>query len=249
MFGIELDRGPLFWAAIRLLPALDRLTLSCSTIEEHRVFPNALFPWASRLEANWQSIRAEADVVLKDPRTIPPVRNLSPDHRQIAVDDRWRSFFLWGYGKRWQNNCERCPKTAELLSEIPDLLSAFFSVLLPGTHIPRHVGPTKAILTTHLGLKVPRNSEACRMRLVDQDLRWQEGRLFVFDDTYPHEVWNDTDEDRSVLLLHINRPQRFPGSMLRDGFLAALRHSRFMQDGLRNLEEWEKALRDRAASL
>jgi ornithine lipid ester-linked acyl 2-hydroxylase len=249
MFGLQFDRGPLIWAVIRLLPALDRLTLSCSTVEEHQIFPNSLFPWAARLEANWQAIRAEADVVLKNRRAIPPVRNLSPEHRQIAVDDRWRSYFLWGYGMRWKTNCDRCPKTAALLDEIPDLLSAFFSLLLPGTHIPRHVGPTKAILTTHLGLKVPRNSEACRMQLGDQALHWQEGRLFVFDDTYPHEVWNDTGEDRIVLLLHINRPQRFPGSMLRDGFLAALRHSRFMQDGLRNLEDWEKVLKDRAASL
>jgi beta-hydroxylase len=65
--------------------------------------------------------------------------------------------------------------------------------------------------------------------------------VVVFDDMYPHEVWNATDEDRIVLLLHVKRPQRFPGALVRDGFFSALRRSSFVQDGLRNLERWEKA--------
>ena len=65
--------------------------------------------------------------------------------------------------------------------------------------------------------------------------------MVVFDDMYPHEVWNDSNEDRVVLLLHVKRPQRFPGCLVRDGFFSALRRSSFVQDGLRNLEQWEKA--------
>jgi beta-hydroxylase len=147
---------------------------------------------------------------------------------------------LWGYGLRWETNCKRCPQTARLLEGIPDLLTAFFSVLLAGSHIPRHTGPTKTILTGHLGLTVPRDSEACHMQLGDRDLTWAEGRMFIFDDMFPHEVWNDSDEDRIILLLHVKRPLRFPGSLLRDGFFAALRRSPFVQDGRRNLEDWEK---------
>ncbi len=56
---------------------------------------------------------------------------------------------------------------------------------------------------------------------------------------YPHEVWNDSEEDRVVLLLHLKRPERFPGSIVRDGLFAALRYSPFVQDGLKNLERWD----------
>jgi len=31
---------------------------------------------------------------------------------------------------------------------------------------------------------------------------------------YPHEVWNDTDEDRVILMLHLKRPLRFPRLLL-----------------------------------
>jgi len=245
----ELDRGALMWAGRKMLPALDQLAVRYSTIADHQVFPNALFPWTEHVESHWGSIRTEADAVLHDRGSIPPLRRLSPDHHLIAVDDRWRSFFLWGYGLRWKANCDRCPQTALLLETVPDLLSAFFSVLLPGSHIPRHTGPTKSILTAHLGLTVPRDRGACRMRIGDHDVTWEEGRVLVFDDMYPHEVWNDSKEDRVVLLLHVKRPQRFPGSVLSDGFFAALRRSAFVQDGLRNLEDWEKARKAEAALL
>jgi beta-hydroxylase len=65
--------------------------------------------------------------------------------------------------------------------------------------------------------------------------------VVVFDDMYPHEVWNDTDEDRIILLMHLKRPLRFPGTWLRDLFFAILRASPFVKDGVRNLERWEKA--------
>jgi hypothetical protein len=55
-------------------------------------------------------------------------------------------------------------------------------------------------------------------------------------------VWNDTEEDRIVLLLHVKRPLRFPGSMLRDMLFGVLRASPFVQDGVRNLQRWERSV-------
>jgi ornithine lipid ester-linked acyl 2-hydroxylase len=227
-------------AGLRLLPAFDRLLMRSSGTEEHQIFPNETFGWIPYLEANWSAIRDEARGLLRDPMSIPSVRDVSPDHEKIAVDGKWRSLFLWGYGVRIDRNCARCPDTARILERIPDLLTAFYSVMLAGAHVPRHTGPTKAILTAHLGLVVPAKRESCRMRIGDNDVIWQEGRVVVFDDMYPHEVWNDTEEDRIVLLLPLKRPLRFPGSALRDLFFTALRASPFVRDGLRNLERWEE---------
>lgn len=36
----------------------------------------------------------------------------------------------------------------------------------------------------------------------------------MFDDSYDHEVWNDTDELRVVLFLDIIRPMRFPYNII-----------------------------------
>ena len=224
----------------RLLPAFDSMLMRYSKTEEHEVFPDGAFPFTAMLEANWRAIRAEAEQIWKDRQSVPPLRALSPDHHKIAVDDAWRSFFLIGYGVRFEENCARCPETVKLVGQIPGLLSAFFSVMTPGAHVPRHTGPTKAILTTHLGLMVPERREACHMQVGGRNMVWEEGKAFVFDDMYPHEVWNDTGEDRVILLLHVKRPLRAAGALLQDLFFAALRRSAFVQDGLRNLEKWKE---------
>jgi beta-hydroxylase len=78
------------------------------------------------------------------------------------------------------------------------------------------------------------------MNVGENDVVWEDGKVVVFDDMFPHEVWNDTNEDRIILLLHIKRPLKFPGSALRDLFFAALRASPFVRDGLRNLDQWDK---------
>jgi beta-hydroxylase len=116
-------------------------------------------------------------------------------------------------------------------------------VLDPHCHIPRHTGLTKAIVTAHLGLRIPRQLARCHMEIADTDHVWQEGRMMLFDDMYEHEVWNDTDERRVVLLLHIKRPERFPGSLVRDAFLAVARRSPYIQDARRNIEAWRRKAR------
>ncbi|HEY1836838.1 MAG: aspartyl/asparaginyl beta-hydroxylase domain-containing protein [Rhizomicrobium sp.] len=240
MAKFKLDREVVIATAQRLLPAFDRLLMRSARTGEHEIFPNELFSWIPYLESHAATIRAEAESLLRDRMSVPSVREISPDHAKIAVDDKWRSFFLWGYGVRIDANCARCPQTARILENIPDLLTAFYSVMLAGAHVPRHTGPTKAILTAHLGLIVPLRRERCHMDVAGHDMVWDEGKIFVFDDMFPHEVWNDTDEDRVILLLHVKRPLKFPGSMLRDLFFSALRASPFVRDGLRNLEKWKQ---------
>ena len=235
------DRQWIIQTGLRLLPGFDRLLMRFAATKEYEVFPNTLFPWTSYLEANAPTIRAEAEHLLRDRMSVPSIREVSPDHDKIALDDKWRSFFLWGYGLRIEENCAQCPQTARILENIPGLLTAFYSIMLAGAHVPRHTGPTKAIITAHLGLIIPLKRDRCHMQVGENNVVWEQGRIVIFDDMFPHEVWNDTDEDRIILLLHIKRPLRFPGSVLRDLFFAGLRASPFVKDGLRNLERLRNA--------
>jgi beta-hydroxylase len=223
-------------------PLIDRLLASHSEVGDPPVFDPAVFPWTDALSANWQAIAAEARMVVRDLNAVPPLHDLSPDHRRIAEPDKWRSFFLWGYGYRSEENCARCPETAKLLEQVPDLNSAFFSILKPGTHIPRHRGVSKALMTCHLGLVIPRSGR-CEMAVDDAIVTWREGECLVFDDTYTHEVWNDTDEVRVVLLIQFRRPVRQPARVVRDIFVEAVRRSPFVQEARRSFDTWNQALK------
>jgi aspartyl/asparaginyl beta-hydroxylase (cupin superfamily) len=219
-------------------PKTNRWIARSSRIPDLPVFKGSDFKWVRMLEDNWEVIRDEAAAVLQDLEKVPPLASISPDHRRIAPAGRWRSFFLVGYRYRDETNCAVCPRTAELVSKVPGLNSAFFSVLVPGTHLPTHTGVSKAFLTCHLGIQIPRESGKCRMRVVDQWVEWEEGKCLVFDDVFEHEVRNDSDETRIVLLVQFKRPVGIIGWIVGNLFLEGVRRSRFVQDARRGVQEW-----------
>lgn len=218
----------------------NRLIVGSSEVGDPPVFEPTSFPWVARLEAELPTIRRELDAVMADGETLPGVEEISPDHARIARERRWRSFFLYAYGYRSEAACTFCPRTARLMDAIPDLETAFFSVLRPGAHLPRHRGVTKALITCHLPLAVPADRANCWIDVDGERHHWSAGQAFVFDDTRPHEVRNDTDDERVVLLIHVRRPLRPPGSLAGNAFLAAVKRSPFIRDGVRNQRAWEE---------
>jgi len=220
----------------------DRMIASSSLVSNDPVLDVRDFAWTQVLRANWQAIRDEARAVALQGEAAPSLATISPDHRAIAKIDMWRSFFLWGYGYPIDENLARCPKTAEVIAAIPGLNSAFFSILAPGTHIPAHRGVTKGLITCHLGLIVPKDGDV-RMRVDDRVVRWSEGETLVFDDTYNHEVWNDTAGTRVVLLIQFQRPLRNPGKWVADTFLKLLRRTAFVQEARDNVLAWNAAMK------
>jgi len=120
-----------------------------SRIPNDSVLDAAQFDWAGQIAFHWEAIRDEAMAVYAHANAIPPLRRISADHRRIAPDDTWRSFFLIGYGNEVPANIARAPRTAELVRRIPQLNSAFFSILAPGAHIKRHRGVSKSFFTAH----------------------------------------------------------------------------------------------------
>jgi len=241
---LQAERGrPLIVRLGKQLRGLfDRMIASSSEVANDPVLDVRDFPWTEVLRDNWQAIRDEAVAVALRRNAAPSLATISPDHRAIAEVDMWRSFFLWGYGYPIEDNLARCPTTARLVEQVPGLNSAFFSILAPGTHIPNHRGVTKALITCHLGLIVPRNGDV-RMRVDERIVRWAEGETLVFDDTYDHEVWNDTDSTRVVLLIQFERPLRQPGKWIADTFMRLVRRSAFVQEARDNVLRWNAAMK------
>lgn len=220
----------------------DRLIAGSSLVSNDPVLDVRDFAWTQILRENWEAIRDEARAVALVGHAAPSLATISPDHRSIAEVDKWRSFFLWGYGYPIEDNLARCPRTKAAIERIPGLNSAFFSILAPGTHIPDHRGVTKGLITCHLGLIVPRDGDV-RMRVDDRIVRWAEGETLVFDDTYQHEVWNDTDGTRVVLLIQFERPLKQPGKWFADLFLGFVKRSAFVQEARDNVAKWNAAVK------
>ncbi|HHJ39826.1 MAG: hypothetical protein AXA67_06420 [Methylothermaceae bacteria B42] len=223
----------------RVTRAIDKFLASQSLVGDPPSFDPSQFDWVKTLENNWQPIRKEAEQLLKERELIPAFHEISPDQTRISKGGHWKTHILYGFGRRIETNCQRCPETAKVLESIPGMMTAWFSMIDPGYHIPPHRGPTKSFLVCHLGLLVPKDKDKCYLRVADRKLTWEEGKCFVFDDTFDHEVRNDTDEHRVVLLVHVERPMRAPGRILSKLFIALIKASPYVKDGVKNMKKWE----------
>ncbi len=207
------------------------------------VLDKAGFPWTQTLEEHTQQIQAELDDVLTQPEDIPAFHQLSPDQQRISKEDHWKTFAFYVFGHRVDENCVRCPVTAGLLESVPGLQNAWFSILAPRYHIPPHKGPTKAIIRCHLGLKVPAERDNCWLRVDEEICHWDEGECLVFDDTYEHEVFNNTEETRVVLFLDFDRPMDTVGRLFNRALINVIRASAYVKDPLKNLAAWNAGQR------
>ncbi|MBT8469816.1 MAG: aspartyl/asparaginyl beta-hydroxylase domain-containing protein, partial [Deltaproteobacteria bacterium] len=143
-------------------------------------------------------------------------------------------YLLFAMGQKAEGNCGRCPETTRVLESIPGMTTAFFSILAPGKHIPPDRGIFKGFVRCHLGLLVPERRADCYMRVADVNLHWEPGKCMVFDDTYDHEVHNDTDERRVVLLIDVVRPIRYPARLLTRGLMWMGNWTAYIKDARRN---------------
>jgi ornithine lipid ester-linked acyl 2-hydroxylase len=219
---------------------IERSIARRSLVGDTTFFAPERFPWIARVEASWHVIRDELQYVLEDVEALPSFQEISTEQIQITADDRWKTFFLYGYGVKTRLGVRMCPRTTALMRSIPGMKTAMFSILAPRKHIVEHRGPYKGVLRYQLGLVVPREAEHCRIRVGGQIRHWRAGESLIFDDTFNHEVWNDTDEMRVVLFVDVVRPLPFPQSWGNELILKAVQISPFVRDAMRNQRAWEE---------
>jgi aspartate beta-hydroxylase len=173
--------------------------------------PSVHFPHAPIYIDRWQDLRREALELARGLDEVPRFHELMAAQADISANDGrdWQMHVCKAYGVRVPVNLQRCPILADLLTRTPEVLSACLSFVAPGKHIPRHRGPFRGILRFHLGLVVPLAPDGRPGTVLDVDgvaHRIGEGDSMLWDDTYPHELWNTTDNVRVALLLDVRRP-------------------------------------------
>ena len=178
-------------------------------------FDRTHFPWLKELEAQTDAIRQELDAILASPDPgLAPYIDMPPGSpptlwSELDQSPDWSALHLWRDGMRIDEVCERAPRTAALvetlpLARIPGRAPAiFFSILKAGKRIPPHTGVTNVRSIVHLPLIVP---SGCGFRVGGETREWRVGQAFVFDDTIEHEAWNESRQDRALLILDCWNP-------------------------------------------
>ncbi len=128
-----------------------------------------------------------------------------PDYVKSEKTKAWKVFSFIFFYMKFPQHARLCPKTAEIIYSIPQILSCDYSYLKPNSHILPHKGYTKMVLRCHLPLIVP-NEAHCGIRVGNITKHWKEGELMIFDDSFEHEAWNKTSDHRVVLMFDIPNP-------------------------------------------
>ena len=173
------------------------------------------FPLLRFLEKASAEIRAELEAVIASPEGISPYVQIdgAPDVGQwsdLNHSLQWSAYHLYKNGRKVEAHCERCPITVAEVDKLPLVAiedhspEVFFSILKPGTHIPPHYGLANYKVAVHLPLIVP---EDCAIRVGHKTETWTPGQCLVFDDSFRHEAWNESDKARAVLIFEFWNPQ------------------------------------------
>lgn len=240
-FLLNPNRSVLEKCGVGLQTFLEWMVARVSPLGDPHIYNKAAFPWVADIERDWGLVRKELDQVMTFRDQMPSFQEILKEVGLIQSDQNWKTFFLAGIGMDCSENARRCPETMRLLGRIPGMTTAFFSILSPGKHIPAHRGAWNGILRLHLGLMVPEPREQVRIRIGNDFYSWREGEVLIFDDTFNHEVWNDTNGYRVVLFVDFARPLYQPFHWLNRRLLQLGALAPFLREAGEKQKRWQDA--------
>jgi aspartyl/asparaginyl beta-hydroxylase (cupin superfamily) len=170
------------------------------------------FDWAAELEAAAPELADEVAGALDvDADGLPYIAKDEEGEtwRSLAGRTDWSAVHFWNDGLPDERALARFPKVRAALERLPLVnltgapVEAFLSILKPRTRIPPHFGQANYRLTVHLPLIVP---TGCGVQVAGEARETRFGRLMIFDDSYEHSAWNDSETARIVLIFEIWHP-------------------------------------------
>ena len=173
------------------------------------------FEWAAAIEASTADMIDELQSLLRNQGLFRPYLATTADRPHYDFhgmhdNPSWSTLQMFENGRAVEEHVARCPKTFAAVQSAPlcrittRAPSILFSLLKGGARIPPHHGMINTRLICHLPLIVP---SGCGFRCGNEVRKWEVGKLLIFDDTIEHEAWNDSPEDRVVLIFDVWRPE------------------------------------------
>lgn len=154
----------------------------------------------SRLSENIDIIEQEYEALLEH------MKNTRKDRFQSVTsmnyDSGWKTLVLFYNGHRIPDfPYHVCPTTTKLLESVPLAgRIAGFNRQMPKSGIPKHSDGNNMWLTCQMGIKVPEDGTKAFIRVGPETQYWKRGECLLYDTTYEHETFNDSDREERVVL-------------------------------------------------
>lgn len=123
----------------------------------------------------------------------------------IKDNKGWRIYNVKLANQYPKNVRNEFPVLVSVLDQCPEIIGCIISILEGQTMIPIHNGYYKGILRFMLPIIIPKDKD--NVYLCNNYIKyvWEEGKSVLWDDLYPHKVFNKTDDMRVVIYMDVKR--------------------------------------------
>jgi aspartyl/asparaginyl beta-hydroxylase (cupin superfamily) len=184
-------KGTLTWLLSPINLVADLLTLS----------------WRCRIKTSElpKDIQSEIDHLLEN---LPKEKLIFELNQQLKDNPRGMIFFKW-YGSNKDNGLN----IPEFHYPYKYIQTIGVSTFNKNTSTSRHFGPLRFTYRLLYNL-VPKKDNGIYIETSNHNHYWHDDPLFIFDDTYVHQSFNQSDDLRYCLFVDFIRPSRFSFQIL-----------------------------------
>jgi beta-hydroxylase len=178
------------------------------------------------------------DSLLMMSKTLNGANEVVGSYRNIINDKvkAWR-FVNIKIGKEFTKDAyQHFPFLVKLLEDLPEVTACAISVLQEGVRIPIHTGYYKGIMRYMMPIIVPKDRDNVFLCVNEKKYNWTEGEGVLWDDNFPHKVYNNTNEIRVVIFMDIIRPLCGVANYLNKQFINLISNTKIIKDEIKKTE-------------
>lgn len=137
-------------------------------------------------------------------------------YTNLKVDGNWKIIPFFAFNTWCSSNCKKFPEITTFLKTIPNLRNATLSKLSPYTSLKPHCGwasNSNYVLRCHYGLILPENPKESYIAVQENTydkvdtISHKQNDWIIFDDAKLHYAVNNSNRDRIVLIIDLDRPE------------------------------------------
>ena len=154
------------------------------------------------------SLQADKNNVFLDSTVRSRKKNFG--HYELEVNDKiiWDGIVLATKAnlfKRFNNTYigrKYFSNTLSLFKKFKEVITVSLARFPSNRIIPPHKG-NKQLIRIHYGISVPDGDISFKVK--GEEKKWENGKAFAFNDFYEHGGWNNTEYDRIILIVDLDR--------------------------------------------
>ncbi len=196
----------------------------------HQVSPD----FATELLLNFKDVKLVWEQLKESDGIIKPIDQISNDQKELNRSKKWDALILYAFGNKNRKVLKSAVFFDRFIQKYADSITlVMFSILKPGMQLQKHTGNNHHVLRYQLVIENT-GYEKTGLVIDNNTLVLKEKEFVVFDDTFEHEAWNNSNTNRVVLIIDFIKPFPFGLRWMNKLMINRYATSEYVKNGINN---------------